>query len=410
MNSSTQAIRWNEKKRRPLDADVLVDRALKRAGRKEFSDPSFLGPLRRLLNACDDEASLNAFGRYALRMDVTRGLTNLLRFDVAEEESPEIRERRLERPVFIMGLPRSGTTFLHTLLAQDTKNAAPRAWQLIHPYPSRRRFLWPDLRQAEVSIHLQIFRFLTPELDDLHPLSADTPQECSDITAQVFQSLRFDAIYRIPSYQSWIAKHGHDAAYRFHRRFLAHLDAQMPGRHWVLKCPDHVFALDAIKLAYPDARLVFVHRDPVSVMASVVKLNEVLRRPFARKIDREEIGADVGAYWSDGASRMIAAAEAGSDDILHLHYRDIVSSPMTAVYRLYRHCGRALTDDARAHMLAWLAARPASEDRQSRYKLSDFGLDAVSLRARFARYMEAFDIQPERRGDASSTLTVSRAA
>jgi hypothetical protein len=251
---------------------------------------------------------------------------------------------------------------------------------------------------------------MTPELDDLHPLSADAPQECSDITAQVFQSLRFDASYRIPSYQTWIAKHGHAAAYRFHRRFLRHLDAQAPGRRWVLKCPDHVFALDTIKRVYPDACFVFVHRDPASVLASVVKLTEVLRRPFARMVNRTEIGEQVDAYWMDGASRMVAAARAGNGDILHLHYRDIVSAPMLAASQLYRHCGLELTQDARERMQTWLTRKPRNEGGQSRYKLSDFGLDAEMLRTRFSRYMDAFGVQPERRAEEAYGLPTTHAA
>jgi hypothetical protein len=395
---------------RSLDAELLVERALKREGRKEFSDQSFLEPLRRLLDACDTEARLNAFGRYALRLDVMRCLVNLLRFDAAEDERPDILERPIARPVFIMGLPRSGTTFLHTLLAQDDRNAVPRAWQLMYPYPPRRRILRTDLRRAELGFYLWLFRLMSPELDGLHPLSADAPQECSDITAQVFQSLRFDATYRIPSYQNWISKHGHAAAYRFHRRFLRHLDAQMPGRRWILKCPDHVFALDAMRQVYPDARLVFVHRDPASVMASVVKLNEVLRRPFARDVDRAEIGEQVGAYWTDGASRMVAAKQAGAGNILHLQYREIVSMPMTAVSRLYRHCGLTLSPDARERMLAFLARTPRKEGGQSRYRLSDFGLDADTLRTRFSRYMETFDIQPEERAEERYALPQGQAA
>ncbi len=395
---------------RPIDVDALMNRALKRAGRKDFADKSFLEPLHRLIAACDAEACLSSFGRYALKLDVMRSLTNILRFDTAEDENPEILERPIVRPVFIMGLPRSGTTFLHTLLAQDDANAVPRAWQLMYPYPPRRRFLPADLRRAEVNFQFRLFRFLSPQLNDLHPLSADAPQECSDITAQVFQSLRFDATYRIPSYQSWIAAHGHAAAYRFHRRFLKHLDAQEPGRRWMLKCPDHVFALDTIRSIYPDAHFVFVHRDPARVLASVVKLNEVLRRPFARIVNRKEIGEEVGAYWSEGANRMVAAAKAGSGDILHLHYKQIVSAPMTAVSQLYRHCGLELAPDARQRMQAWLARTPRNEGGQNRYKLSDFGLDAETLRARFSRYMEAFEVQPERRAEESYPLRASHAA
>jgi hypothetical protein len=215
----------------------------------------------------------------------------------------------------------------------------------------------------------------------------------------VFQSLRFDSTYRIPSYQTWLDSHGHHDAYRFHRRFLQHLDAQSPGRRWVLKSPDHVFALDAIKAIYPDALIVFLHRDPISVLASVAKLTEVLRRPFAHRIDRMEIGRQVASSWVDGSNRMIASA-AG---VLHLHYKDVVTAPLDAAATLYRHCGLTFSADARQSMQAWLARSPQNGNSQSRYNLAEFGLEEESLRGRFARYMAEFGVAAEWAATRTST-------
>src|SRR5579883_1761007 len=185
---------------------------LRRAGRDAFADLSFVEPLKRLLRAYEQEADLSHFGRYAARFDMLRCLSNLLRLDAAEEQDPSIASRPIERPIFITGLPRSATTFLHTLLAQDPAHAVPRCWQLIYPCPASR--FGARLREAEVALQLRLFRLFSPGLDALHPMSADAPQECTDITAQVFQSLRFDNTHRIPSYQKWLDTHGHEAAFR----------------------------------------------------------------------------------------------------------------------------------------------------------------------------------------------------
>src|SRR5208337_341980 len=145
--------------------------------------------------------------------------------------------------------------------------------------------------------------WLAPAFQALHPLEAISPQECSEITAHVFRSLRFDTNYHIPSYRAWLDADpvGHLPAYQFHRRFLQHLQHQAGPRasppRWVLKCPDHLFALEAIRAVYPDARLVFVHRDPVKVLLSVARLTEVLRRPFTRDLDPRTIGRDESARW-----------------------------------------------------------------------------------------------------------------
>jgi hypothetical protein len=388
----TSTVRGRE--RPTLDAEEMIAAALARTGRKDFSDRSFVDPLNRLVWAYNSEADLGAFGRRAVRFDVMRALKNLLRFDRMEEKDPEILSRPIRQPIFITGLPRSGTTFLHTLLTQDPAIATPLSWQMFYPYPSRLGKTGTKLRRFSVNAQFGVMIALSPELKDLHPLSADEPQECTDITAQVFQSLRFDSTYRIPSYQSWLDSHGHHDAYRFHRRFLQHLDAQAPGRHWVLKSPDHVFALDAIKAVYPDAKIVFLHRDPISVLASVAKLTEVLRRPFGRGVDRMDIGNQVSSSWIDGANRMIGAA-ASDTSILHLHYKEVVSAPLEAVETLYRHCGLTLSDEGRARMQAWLGRSLQNGNSQSRYSLTEFGMDEAALRARFSGYMDAFGVARE---------------
>jgi hypothetical protein len=377
-----------------LDAEKMMASALAASRRSDFSDHAFVDPLNRLLNAYDNEAELSAFGRYAVRFDVMRCLKNLLQFDAMEDSRPGILSRPISAPIFITGLPRSGTTFLHTLLAQDPAIAVPLSWQLVYPYPARRRLFGADLRATWTAAQFRFMEYLSPELYDLHPLAADAPQECTDITAHVFQSLRFDSTYRIPSYQRWLENHGHHGAYRFHRRFLQHLDAQDPGRRWVLKSPDHIFALDAIRSVYPDAKIVFLHRDPLSVLASVAKLTEVLRRPFTRIVDREDIGRQVRLSWIDGAARMIAARQDCAAD-LHLHYRDVVAAPMKAVETLYGHCGLELGAEARARMETWLARAPKTNKRRRNYSFAPFGLDEATLRTQFARYMEIFGVEPE---------------
>lgn len=377
--------------RRTLDAEKLMAEALARAHRTDFSDYSFVEPLNRLLAAYEDEADLSRFGQYAVRFDVLRGLKNALHFDAMESGRPEILATPIREPVFIMGLPRSGTTFLHSLLAQDRAIAVPLCWQLVYPYPWRMRPFGADLRKHWTGVQFGFMEYLSPELYDLHPLAADAPQECTDITAQVFQSLRFDSTYRIPSYQRWLESHGHHGAYRFHKRFLQHLDAQMPGRRWVLKSPDHVFALDAVKSVYPDAKIVFLHRDPLSVLASVAKLTEVLRRPFSRHVDREEIGSQVSLSWIDGAERMIAAR----DGALHLHYKDVVAAPMDAVAKFYEYCGLSLSPDAETRMRAWLERAPKGNARRRDYSFTLFGMDEADLRRQFSHYMNVFGVALE---------------
>ena len=389
-------------RRARLHAEQLLEQALKRGGRREFADRSFIHPFERLLESCNEEANLSMLGARALRVDVMRFLRNLLRFDDVEAACPSVLSRPIQAPVFITGMPRSGTTFLHRLILQDPGTIAPRLFQLVDPHASRAGRIEAGLRKRWVGLQLALFRMLSPEFNALHPVAVDAPEECTDITAHVFQSQRFESTYRVPSYSSWLQRRGLLNGYRFHRRFLQHLDAELPGRRWILKSPDHVFALDEIREVYPDARLVFIHRDPVRVLASVMRLTEVLRRSFARSVDRLELGRHVSASWADGAQRM-SALSARDNSVLHLHYRHIVRAPIDAVRSVYRHCNLVLTDEAEARMRHWLSTAVNVSRPSREYTLSEFGLDPHSLRERFARYTGRFGIEIERHAGGAAT-------
>ena len=158
-----------------------------------------------------------------------------------------------------------------------------------------------------------------------------------------------------------------------------------------------MFALDAIRAIYPDALIVFLHRDPVNVLASVAKLTEVLRRPFTNDVDRVAIGRQVSASWVDGAARMIDAA-AADKSILHLHYRQVVEEPMAVVDSLYRHCGAGRSVEGDRRMRTWLQRPSHGRSGRSRYSLEEFGLDEGTLHAQFRRYRETFDVAAEWNG------------
>src|SRR5215472_3119705 len=383
--------------REPLSASELMTRAQRRMNLVDFGSTPFQEPLQNLLRACREEAELSLFGRFVTRWDAVRFLSNLLRLREEERRAPKILEERIERPIFIAGLPRSGTTFLHSLLAEDDTNLVPRIWQLIHPYPISSG---SDQRPRRVSRQLRVFGMLAPEFRHMHPIGASSPQECSEITAHVFASLRFDTTYHVPSYRRWLDETGHLDAYRFHKRFLQHLQHQAaaPG-HWVLKCPDHIFALGALRAVYPDAGIVFVHRDPLAVLLSVARLTEVLRRPFTRHVDKLEIGRQDSDRWLSATELMIEAADEEQFDepILHLHYLDLVSDPLATVATLYRHFGRALDSATATRISQLVEAKPNGGYGTRRSNLEEYGLDPVIERERYTRYMKRFGIRPERR-------------
>ena len=372
-----------------LDPDALVQCALNRMQISAFRDSSFVEALRTLLGSCEREADLNLFGRYAARWDALRCLTNVLRFEAEEDRAPEILQERIERPIFITGLPRSGTTLLHALLALDPALRAPRCWQTISPYAEGAK----DERRETVERQLRFFQRLAPGMAAMHPMAANSPQECTEITAQIFQSLRYEMTYRVPSYQAWIDAHGHLPAYRFHKRFLQHLQHQEGGGRWVLKSPDHIHALTSIESVYPDCGLVFMHRDPLRVIASAAKLTEAVRQPFTRRIGKVELGAQVLDRLKDAADTMLETANADrSGHIFHLRYMDFAKNPIASIETLYRHFALKLDNDLRRRMRAYLAAAPTPSNH---YAIEEFGIDPRALRGRFKDYLQHFGVAPE---------------
>ena len=377
-----------------LSAPALIEAAVRRSGLSDFGPDDIEEPLARFVEACEGEADLSMFGRLSTRWDCLRLLINLLILTDAEREDPTILKRPVDQPLFVMGLPRSGTSFLHALLAEDPLNTAPRCWQTIYPvphHPAQGRRSGPK----QVERQFSIFRRLAPEVKKLHPFDAYSPQECTEITAHSFRSLRFDITYEIPSYRRWLKATGHAAAYRLHRRFLQHLQGDQP-RRWVLKSPDHVFALDDLHRAYPDARVVFVHRDPLEVLPSVAKLTEVLRRPFTRTIDRETIGRQISGDWAWGAARIVAVDADRlwpTSQIHHVHYKDLIARPVETVQSLYGRFGQVLTGEARARMEQLVALKPDGGYGRNAYRFEDFGLDPKAERRRFGSYMSRFRVE-----------------
>jgi hypothetical protein len=384
---------------RPLVAETLMRAAQRRTRLKDFGVANFQEPLELLLRDYDQSANLSLFGRISARWDMLRYLTNLLLLREAEREQPAILELPIEKPLFVIGMPRSGTSFMHYLLAQDPNHLVLRCWEAIYPTAGRGMVRSrPSSRARAVDRRLSWFARLAPELLGMHPMSADSPQECTEIMGHVFRSMRFDTTHEVPAYHRWLQGARLLPAYEFHKRFLKHLQyRRTPGR-WVLKSPDHVFALDSIRKVYPDAGLVFMHRDPMRVLPSVARLTEVLRRPFTRSVDRLAIGRQVTASWIRGATILREASAEPAPcglPILHIHFKQFIQDPLATVAQVYEHFGWALTSEQSARLNTVIATRRNGGYSRHEYRLKDYGVDRGTTALAFRDYMEHFGIEAE---------------
>jgi hypothetical protein len=381
--------------RRPLSARELMSAAERRTGLADFGEWGVEEPLERLIESYEREASLSAFGRIAARWDVLRFLSNLLRLRDDEKRHPEILDQEIARPIFITGLPRAGTSFLHELISEDPANLAVRHWETIFPCSIRLGADDVERRRRKVQDQIKSFERIAPEIRYLHPFTADSPQECTEITGHVFRGMRYDTTHYIPSYSRWLERQSQIVAYRFHKRFLQHIQFRRgPGR-WVLKCPEHVFALDSLRNVYPDARFVFTHRNPLSVLPSVARLTETVRQPFTTRLDRHQLGEEVAARWAQGTAIMVEtakSAEPTAEPALHIEFRRFVRDPAAAVAEFYAHFGLNLDAESQTRIRRLIALKPTGGNVRNRGRLEDYGLDAETERKRFADYTAFFGI------------------
>jgi len=377
----------------------LLAAAERRTGLRDFGDERFREPLRRLLASLESEARLTPFGRVLARREIARLLENRLRVTDAFVRHPEIAGGEIRQPLFVVGLPRTGTSILHELLAQDPANRVPSSWEVMHPWPPpEQASRESDPRIAQVDRHLQGIDRLLPDFRAMHPMGARLPQECVAITAHEFESLIFHTSYRVPGYQAWLDRRDPRDVYRAHRRWLQYFQWRHPAQRWVLKSPGHLWTLDALLAVYPDAHIVQTHRDPLQVIASLVSLITTLRGLGSDEVDPREIGADWSERLATGlrlASEARDRAPGGPGRFFDLRFEELVGREIEQVRRIYAHCGWPLSAEAEARMRRFLAENPRDKHGRHRYSLAFAGLTAERLRPAFKTYQQRFDVSCE---------------
>src|SRR5688572_16213474 len=375
-----------------LDADSLHRAAYRRASLSDYGPWDFADPLERLLKSYRDEAALTTLGRITVRELIVSLLDNLLRMEAERAADSQIERQRIVAPVFIIGLPRTGTTHLHGIISEDPANRTPLTWEVMYPAASRSP---ADVARArsQTDTRLGWADRLAPEFMRIHPIAADLPQECIAVTAQVFMSIQFHTTHDVPSYQNWLEKAPRRLAFDFHHRFLQHLQAKGGGRRWVLKAPGHLFALEGLLERYPDARIIHTHRDPLRVMASMASHATVLRRAFSDNADPRKIAADWADRWARALEKFLAVRDrAPASQFLDINFESIESDPLGTVERVYGFLGWPVTPEARAAMQRFLAANPKNKHGVHSYSLEQFGLNRAAETIRFRAYCERFGI------------------
>jgi len=377
-----------------MDPAALIETAIRETGLIDFGDASYRSGLDALVRCLTEEAALNDTGRLVAQGHLHRLLANRLRIEDWYQRHPEIADEVTPSPIFVLGLPRTGTTALSTRLARDPHTRSLRYWESSAPTPPPESATeHSDPRIAAATAEQEQMHAVFPEMYDAAPTD---PTECQDLLGMEFRAQHFAGQYRVPAYGAWLLEQDLTGAYRYHQRTLRLLQWRCPPNRWHLKTPVHMLSLQALDRVYPDARFVMTHRDPASVLGSVCALIQVTLAMASDRRDPERIGREQLELWSLAIDRAMAFR----DDIGETRFADVsfaeqLADPVGVIERVYDSLGLVFSDRARARMTAWAKTHTRGRHGSYSYRLADFGLEAGAVRERFASYFQRFDIEPE---------------
>lgn len=381
-----------------LDEEGLLAAARKKTGCDDFGDDRFREPLRVLLDAVDREAGLSAVGRISSRALLVQLLSNRLLVEDTIRRHPELLETKVARPIVIAGLPRTGTTHLHNLMSADPSLRSLPYWESLEPVPLPGESGDPDPRIVRCERALKLLDYAMPQFRRMHEMTADSPHEEIQLLAIDFSTMLFEASYHVPSYRDWYQQHDQTDAYRYLVRILQVLQflrGPKPTR-WLLKSPQHLEQLGPLMRAFPDARVIQTHRDPLRITASLCTMITYGNRMQAARVDAKESGR----YWAARVEDLLSGSIEGRKhvppaQIFDVRFHEFMKDDIGMVKRAFEFAEQPWTEAARAAIQARMDANPRGKHGTIAYNLEDLGLDPQERREALRFYSEAFSLPPE---------------
>lgn len=379
--------------------DELHDEAAEIVGDDDFGDPSYLEGLRVLLHAYDGEARLNDYGHDAARQTVRDVLVQRLRCERQWKDLPQVLDTRIERPIVICGLVRTGSTALHYLMGQDPDLQVLQYWLAGTPQPRPPRAEWarhPDFVRAKAEID-GIYE-ADPSLKSIHFMMPDGPEECRHLLMQEFTDDSFEANAHVPSYYAWLRQADMLRSYERHRDLLKLIGSTDTEHTWLLKYPVHMRFLRTFLEVYPDACVIQTHRHPLEVFASYVSLIAGFRGIHEDHIDRRDIAERQLELWAAGADDAVdLRRKRDSSQFYDLHFGEFMADPIAAVRNIHTHFGRELSAEGERALRAWHDDNPQHKHGRHTYStsLEDVGLTRTQIVDRFAEYLDYFGMKTD---------------
>lgn len=388
---------------RKWDMQALLEDAMRETGLYDFGEPDLAGGLAMLMKSFNEDVKFSDFGRRAFLSRFHMHLCNRLRMAEDRKRNPGIAQERIEKPIFITGLPRSGSSFLLEVMAQDPANRTPITWEILQPSPPPERATYSsDPRIERVRRLLEEQGYTDPDLLATHPFGATLPEECAFITEQSFVSNNFAGVIDAKQYSEWMAmKADHGISYTFHRRFLQHLQSRYRRERWVLKAPEHLFYLGALLSEYPDARIVLTHRDLMKVLPSITSMAAALYYLFMDHsvVDPIGIGRTIVTRLVHGIRHTMDVRDGlgRPGQFCDVRYADLRADPVQTVERIYEHFEIPFTPEAREAMTHYIATEGKARHGHGKHKyaLSDYGFTEADIARDFGDYIQRYKIPRE---------------
>ena len=369
-----------------LNEESLSNAAIKQTGLTDFGDPHYRQGLTSLIESAENDAKLHFIGRKVMSALITMFLVNRLLLAETRKRRPEIFHTALLPPLVILGLPRSGTTFLHGMLALDPANQAIPAWQAMRPIAKSE----PDRRRQDYHWENKVQSLLIPKLDSMHYSRTDTPEECILLFGTTFVSAVFSTCAPVYGYQDWLSSQDRLMAYQEYLALLQIIQHPNPSRRFALKSPAHTGAIDTLLSVIPDAMIIQTHRHPVPVCNSTNSLIYQMHNLVTEKHDipkMVKVNIDTLVQW---AKSSMAVRDSNATRIHDVYYDLLVADPIGTVKRIYDHYELAWTRDFEARLQAFVTAHPQGQHGKHVYSGSDFGLKDEETTKRFGAYIRRF--------------------